>query len=237
VAALTSSSSQNSTAEAVTDDSTNDSTVQIHVPSTSSTVPDREAVNTAQNAVPSTSSAVPDREAVNTAQNPVPSTSSAVPDREAVNTVQIHVPSTGSTVPDREAVNTAQNAAVPSTSSAVPDRDDDEAAQQTLAYRTTQIRKRRVAAYSGQVRQAERVVKRTRVELKAGVAGDNVAVPIPLVDRGRGDPRNILGVIVNRNLDTYQYTIAVKTGVLHSRYFRNQFDLCPQRLLTLYDVN
>ena len=62
MAALTSSSSQNSTAEAVTDDSTNDSTVQIHVPSTSSTVPDREAVNTAQNAVPSTSSAVPVRD-------------------------------------------------------------------------------------------------------------------------------------------------------------------------------
>jgi len=67
----------------------------------------------------------------------------------------------------------------------VTDRDDDEAAQQTLAYRTTQIRKRQAAAYSGQVAQAERVMKRTRVELKAGVAGDNVAVPIPLVDRGR----------------------------------------------------
>jgi len=26
--------------------------------------------------------------------------------------------------------------------------------------------------------------------------------PVPLVDRERGDPRNILGVIVNRNLDT-----------------------------------
>jgi len=60
VAALTSSSSQNSTAEVATDDSTDDSTVQIPVPSTSSAVPDREAVNTAQNAVPSTSSTDPD---------------------------------------------------------------------------------------------------------------------------------------------------------------------------------
>jgi len=120
----------------------------------------------------------------------------------------------------------------------VTDRDDDEAAQQTLAYRTTQIRKRQAAAYSGQVAQAERVVKRTRVELKAGVAGGNVAVLIPLVDRGRrGDPRNILGVIVNRDLDTDHHTIAVQAGVLHGRYSRNQFDLCPQRLLTLDDVN
>jgi len=70
-------------------------------------------------------------------------------------------------------------------------------------------------------------MKRTRVELKAGVASDNVAVPIPLVDRDSGDQRNIglLDVIVNRDLDTYQYTIAVKAGVLHGRYFRNQLDL------------
>jgi len=81
------------------------------------------------------------------------------------------------------------------------------------------------------------VVKRTRVDLKAGVTGDNVAVPAPLVDHGRGDPRNIFGVIVNRNLDTDQYTIAVKTGILNGSYSRNQFDLCPQRLLTLNDVD
>jgi len=69
-------------------------------------------------------------------------------------------------------------------------------------------------------------MKRTRVELKAGVASDNVAVPIPLVDRDSGDQRNIglLGVIVNRDLDT-DHTIAVKAGVLHGRYSRNQLDL------------
>ena len=82
---------------------------------------------------------------------------------------------------------------------------------------------------------AERVVKRTRVDLKAGVAGDSVAVPVPLVGRGRGDPRNILGVTVNRNLDTDQY-IAVKAGILNGGYSRNQFDLCPQ-LLTFDDVD
>jgi len=69
-----------------------------------------------------------------------------------------------------------------------------------------------------------------------GVTGDNVAVPVPLVYRGRGDPRNILGVIVNRNLDTDQYTLAVKAGILNGSYSRNQFDICPQRLLTLNDV-
>ena len=59
--------------------------------------------------------------------------------------------------------------------------------------------------------------------------GDNVAIPIPMVDRGRGDPRNILYVILVCN-EQNMYTIAVK-----SKYARNQFDLCPQKLLTNCD--
>ena len=81
------------------------------------------------------------------------------------------------------------------------------------------------------------MVKRTRADLKTGLTCDNIAVPVPLVDRGCGDPWNILGIIVNRNLDTDQYTIAVKAGILNGSYSRDQFDLCPQRLLTVNDVD
>ncbi|XP_063603643.1 uncharacterized protein LOC134779416 [Penaeus indicus] len=42
---------------------------------------------------------------------------------------------------------------------------------------------------------------------------DNAAVPIPLVDRGRGDPRNILGVVWERDQND-MYTTGVKAGVL-----------------------
>ena len=35
------------------------------------------------------------------------------------------------------------------------------------------------------------MVKRSRIDLKVTEVGDNVAVPIPMVDRGRGDLRNI----------------------------------------------
>ena len=31
------------------------------------------------------------------------------------------------------------------------------------------------------------MVKRARIDLKVGEAGNNVAVPIPMVDRGRGE--------------------------------------------------
>ncbi|KAG1682661.1 KRAB-A domain-containing protein 2 [Nymphon striatum] len=97
------------------------------------------------------------------------------------------------------------------------------------------INRKRKLAREAQHQQAERMVKRSKVVMKAGVVGDNVAVPIPSVDRGRGDPRNIIGVIVEVS-DSEQYSIACPAGVLNGKYSRNQFDLCPQKLLTLSDI-
>ena len=100
-----------------------------------------------------------------------------------------------------------------------------------------QILKRRASVCSAQMAQAERMVKRSRLDLKAGEPLDNVAIPIPAVDRGREDARNILGVIVYRDTEKDLYRIAVKAGILKGLYSRNQFDLCPQRLLSLDDVS
>ena len=60
--------------------------------------------------------------------------------------------------------------------------------------RSAQSTRCRSFAYASQVSQAERMVKRSRVDFKHGEPGDNVAVPTPLADRGSGNPRNILGV-------------------------------------------
>ena len=60
--------------------------------------------------------------------------------------------------------------------------------------------------------QAERMVKRSRLEQVACNPGDNVIIPIRLVDRGKGDPRNIMGVIVDRNQNDL-YSIAVHAGL------------------------
>ena len=68
------------------------------------------------------------------------------------------------------------------------------------------------------------MIKRSRVVLTAGEGGDNVAVPIPAVDRGRGDPRNLLGVIVDVD-DNEQYTTACPSGVLKRIYSRNHKSL------------
>jgi hypothetical protein len=61
----------------------------------------------------------------------------------------------------------------------------------------------------------------SRVVLQIGAFGDILAVQIPMVDRGRGDARNILGVIVHRDAERDQHKIVVKAGVLKGQYSRN----------------
>ena len=57
-------------------------------------------------------------------------------------------------------------------------------------------------------------------------------MPVSLADRSRDDPQNILDVIVHRDLETEINKIAVLAGVLNGGCSRNQFDLCPPKLLT-----
>jgi len=103
-----------------------------------------------------------------------------------------------------------------------------------LATSTTLPHRKR--AREGMVQQAERMLKRSRIDHVAGNLGNNITMPISLVDRGLGDPRNIMGVIIDRdNNDLYR--IAVRGGVLAGKYARNQFDLCTQKLLTREDVS
>ena len=64
-----------------------------------------------------------------------------------------------------------------------------------------------------------------------------VVLSIPQVDRGRGDPRNILGLVIYHDLDRDLYRIAVKAGVVKENYSHNQFDYCPERLHTENDVS
>ena len=100
----------------------------------------------------------------------------------------------------------------------------------------TRIQCNRIRARDGLIQQAERMLKRSRVENSAANPGDNVTLPIPLVDRGRGDPRNIIGVVLDRD-ENDMYRIAVRHGVLKGKYSRNQFNLCSQVLFPQSDMN
>ena len=81
------------------------------------------------------------------------------------------------------------------------------------------------------------MVKRRRLELPVAQIGDNVAIPIPQVDRGRGDPRNIVGIVIYCNPEMDSYKIGVKAGIVRDKYIRNQFDVCPMNLIPQAGIN
>ena len=57
----------------------------------------------------------------------------------------------------------------------------------------------RSRAAAGQLAQAEGMFKCSLLDHIPGTPGDNVIIPIPLVDRGKSDPINVIGVIVDFN--------------------------------------
>ena len=59
---------------------------------------------------------------------------------------------------------------------------------------------------------------------------------MPVVDRGRCDSRNILGVIVEADLTKDLYRIGTKNGILNSWYARNQFSTCTKGTVNIADV-
>lgn len=62
-----------------------------------------------------------------------------------------------------------------------------------------------------------------------------VRVPVPDVDRGRGDARNILAVVTETTSDGF-YRLGLKEGLLKQLYSRNQFTVCQKTFLTIEDV-
>ena len=67
------------------------------------------------------------------------------------------------------------------------------------------------------------MVSRSNQILRPIDIGDNVTIPIPSVDKGRGDPRNIYYLVTHFSSDTEQYKLGTRHGLLNSTFSRNQF--------------
>lgn len=65
--------------------------------------------------------------------------------------------------------------------------------------------------------------------------GSNVRIPVPEVDRGRGDPRSIVGVVLETKPDGF-YTIGTEQGKINGLYSRSQFSECSKNFISITDV-
>lgn len=85
-------------------------------------------------------------------------------------------------------------------------------------------------ARNKQQKQANRMISMTAKRFKTGEIGENVSVPVPDVDRGRGEFRNVLGVITEVDNDG-MYAIGTAHGTLKQKYARSQF--VPNKVTSL----
>ena len=84
-------------------------------------------------------------------------------------------------------------------------------------------------------KQADTMLERSVKRFKPAEVGDNVLVPVPDVDRGRGEFRNIKGIVTNDNGNGC-YSIGTTEGTLKQAYCRNQFIPTQAQFLRVDDV-
>ena len=70
-------------------------------------------------------------------------------------------------------------------------------------------------------RQVNRMINLSERILTEAEVGKNILISIPMVDRGKGDLRNLLAVVLSRE-DGYK--LGTKSGVLRGLYTRNKLN-------------
>ena len=78
--------------------------------------------------------------------------------------------------------------------------------------------------------QAVQMLKRSKRTLAPAEYGDNIALPVPAVDRGKCNPKNMLGVIIAKTAEN-NYKIGVKSGIVKGTYSRNSLALCARKYI------
>lgn len=96
----------------------------------------------------------------------------------------------------------------------------------SLCTSETVIVSERTSATQSMEKQANRMISRSNKVLEEVDIGCNVVIPIPVVDRGKGDPRNVMAVVHAKSDKGYR--LATKHGInqqIHCFYARLIFQL------------
>jgi hypothetical protein len=80
------------------------------------------------------------------------------------------------------------------------------------------------------------LTKNTKPKVTVLSKGDNVIIPIPSVDRGPADERNIKGVVMNVN-EHGGYKIGTKVGQIKGYMCRTDRALFRARLMSIFAIS
>ena len=105
-----------------------------------------------------------------------------------------------------------------------------------LCHRDSNIEKERHDTKRSLEKQANKMLQSSNKRFKPLSVGENVMVPIPDVDRGRVDFRNVKAVVKEANVNMGLYTIGTIHGTLKQQYIRNQLIPTKASLVTVSEI-
>ncbi|KAK3920933.1 Coadhesin [Frankliniella fusca] len=79
------------------------------------------------------------------------------------------------------------------------------------------------------------MLRASRARYPPAAVGDTVIAPIPDVDRGRGDPRNVTRVVIEVTEDNL-YRLGNKQGQIYTIFSRNMFTKAKEKFLSAEEV-
>ncbi|XP_047505092.1 KRAB-A domain-containing protein 2-like [Pieris napi] len=102
---------------------------------------------------------------------------------------------------------------------------------------TTQqnINKHRLSARLSLENQAKKMKALSNLKFPPCSVGDTVRVQIPDVDRGRGEFRNVLMVVIEKAGDLYR--LGNERGTIEEMFSRNQFSVCHDKLIDIENIS
>ncbi|XP_045450004.1 uncharacterized protein LOC123658697 [Melitaea cinxia] len=93
----------------------------------------------------------------------------------------------------------------------------------------------REKAHLNLVKQAKRMKTASDQSHPPLKVGDNVTIPIPDVDKGKAELRNLIGVVLEVTCEQL-YRIGTKSGILEKFYCRSEFDGCKEKFIRQDEV-
>ena len=92
----------------------------------------------------------------------------------------------------------------------------------------------RIEACKGIEKQAKKMIARSTCTLRPLRIGDSIAVPVSQFDRSKGDPPNIIGLVLE--FDQRGYRIGTRSATIKGRLARNQIEFIKFTGMKLEDI-
>ena len=104
-----------------------------------------------------------------------------------------------------------------------------------ICAKKTSIITERNAAKEGLCQQAKRMKVTSDKKHPPAAIASTVRVKVPDVDRGRGDPKSILVIVLNITKDNF-YKLGTRNGIIKQLYARSQFSVCNENILSTEEI-